>query len=414
MKSDLDRLMKEQNIDVLLVTGPAQHNPAMVYMTSGGHITKADVIKVRGGETALFHGPMERDEAVKTGLRTISYSNYPMHKLLAETGGDAVEAVALRYQKMFADLGVSAGNVAVYGNSEVGGMYSIFKALEKRLPNLHLRGYVEDEILMAAMMTKDADELEHISQMGKVTVGVVGKTADYLTSFKAKKGVLVHPDGAPVTIGEVKSKINLWLAEAGVENPEGTIFAIGYDAGVPHSTGTESDPMRLGQTIVYDIFPCEAEGGYFYDFTRTWCLGYAPDAEMQLYEQVKSVYDTVKSELKVNENFGRYQVRTCELFEAMGHPTVLHTPTTEEGYVHSLGHGVGLNIHEKPYAATGRPAASDILAPGAVFTLEPGLYYPSKKMGVRIEDTLHVTPDGKFEIFVDYPKDLVLPVKSIE
>jgi len=412
MKSDLDRLMKEYGIDVLLVNGPAQHNPAMVYLTGGGHITNADVIKPRGGPAVLFHGPMERDEALRTGLKTISYSRYPMLQLLKEAHNDPVEAVALRYQKMFADVGITSGNVAIYGNNDVGAMYSVFARLQQRMPAMHFQGFIQDEILLSAMMTKDAAEVERIRQIGVITVGVVDRTADYLTGFRSKNETLVHPDGSPVTIGEVKGKIDLWLAEAGVENPEGTIFAIGRDAGVPHSTGTTTDPMRLGQTIVYDIFPCEAQGGYFYDFTRTWCLGYAPDAALKLYEQVKSVYDTIMAELKVNENFMKYQVHTCELFEEQGHPTLLHTPATEVGYVHSLGHGVGLNIHEKPWASTSSASASDILAPCAIFTLEPGLYYPDKGMGVRIEDTLQVTPDGRFEILVDYPKDLVLPVKA--
>lgn len=412
MKSDLDRLMQEHEIDALLITGPAQHNPAMVYITGGGHITNADVIKPRGQQATLFHGPMERDEALKTGLKTISYSHYPLHQLLKETNGDQMEAFALRYKKMFVDAGVTHGKVAVYGNSEVGAYYTLFTRLQALMPELHFEGFLQDEILLNAMMTKDADEIEHVRQMGKVTVGVVSKTAEFLTSFRAKNDVLIHPDGTPVTLGEVKGKISLWLAEAGVENPEGTIFAIGHDAGVPHSTGNPTDLMRLGQTIVYDIFPCEAQGGYFYDFTRTWCLGYAPDAALKLYEQVKSVYDTVYSELQFKAPFWRYQVRTCELFEAMGHPTVLNTPTTEVGYVHSLGHGVGLNIHEKPFSSAVNPSPSDVLAAGAIFTLEPGLYYPEKGMGVRIEDTLQVTPEGKFEILVDYPKELVLPVKA--
>lgn len=412
MRSDLDRLMKEHDIDILLVNGPAQHNPAMVYITGGGHITNADVIKKRGQGAVLFHGPMERDEALKTGLKTISYSKYPIQQLLKETRNNHVDAIALRYKKMFTDLGISFGKVAIYGNNEVGAMYTIFTRLQQMMPELKFQGFIQDEILLSAMMTKDAAEIDHIRQMGKITVAVVARTADYLTGFKAEKEMLAHPDGSPVTIGEVKNKINLWLAEARVENPEGTIFAIGRDAGVPHSTGTAADVIRLGQTIVYDIFPCEAQGGYFYDFTRTWCLGYAPDAALRLYEQVKSVYETIFSELKVNSLFGDYQIRTCELFEAQGHPTLLHSPMTEEGYVHSLGHGVGLNIHEKPWASSSNTSASDVLAPGAVFTLEPGLYYPDQGMGVRIEDTLQVTPEGKFEILVDYSKDLILPVKS--
>lgn len=411
MKSDLDRLMKENGVDVLLVNGTAQHNPSLVYFTGVAHVTNADLIKKRGEDPVLFHGPMERDEAAHTGLKTVSFSNYPFAQLMKEVDNDYIDAVALRYKKMLADVGVVSGKVAVYGQNEIGGFYAILTRLQQMMPELKLMGFLRDEILLNAMMTKEADEIEHIRAMGGVTTRVVGRTADFLTGHKVKNEMLVHPDGSPLTIGDVKKKINLWLAEEGVENPEGTIFAIGKDAGVPHSAGTESDPMRLGQTIVYDIFPCEAQGGYFYDFTRTWCLGYAPDPVQKLYDDVKSVYDTVTAELKLNDPFVNSQVRTCELFEAQGHPTVLHDPATEVGYVHSLGHGVGLNIHEKPFSSTFNPSPTDILAPGAVFTLEPGLYYPNKGMGVRIEDTLVANEDGTFEILVDYPKDLILPVK---
>ena len=54
----------------------------------------------------------------------------------------------------------------------------------------------------------------------------------------------------------------------------------------------------------------------------------------------------------------------------------------------------------------------DILAPGSVVTIEPGLYYPSKGMGCRLEDSVAVMPDGSFEILADYPLDLVIPVKT--
>jgi len=135
--------------------------------------------------------------------------------------------------------------------------------------------------------------------------------------------------------------------------------------------------MRLGQTIVYDIFPCEAQGGYFYDFTRTWCLGYAPDAELRLYEQVKSVYDAIASELKVNAPFGQYQTRTCELFEAQGHPTLLHTPQPRWAYVHSIGHGVGLNITKNP-GPRRQTYPLRIFGSGTVFTLEPACIIPTR------------------------------------
>ena len=218
-------------------------------------------------------------------------------------------------------------------------------------------------------------------------------------------------DGEPLTIGNVKHKINLWLSERGAENPEDTIFAIGHDAGVPHSSGNPTDPLKLGQTIVFDIYPCEAGGGYFYDFTRTWCLGYAPDDVLALYETVLSAYTEVTSQLQMGKPFKNYQLMTCELFSAQGHPTVKEDPQTQQGYVHSLGHGVGLNVHERPFSGISSDD-KDSLEPGSVFTIEPGLYYPAKGMGVRIEDSFYVRSDGKMEVLADYPMDLVLPVKS--
>jgi Xaa-Pro aminopeptidase len=95
----------------------------------------------------------------------------------------------------------------------------------------------------------------------------------------------------------------------------------------------------------------------------------------------------------------------------MGHDTIQHRYQLSEGYVHSIGHGLGLDIHENPFSGI-TASEDDILAPGSVFSIEPGLYYPSKNVGVRIEDTVYLNPQGKFEIMAEYPYDLVLPIKK--
>jgi Xaa-Pro aminopeptidase len=271
-------------------------------------------------------------------------------------------------------------------------------------------GEADNSLLLQAMATKDSDEVERVRRMGQITTQVVGKVAEFLTSHKTKNEVLVNRDDHPLTIGEVKNCIDLWLAERGVENPEGTIFSMGRDAGVPHNSGNPTDTLRLGQTIIFDIFPCEAGGGYFYDFTRTWCLGYATDEALQLYEDVYSVYQQIMSELQPVEHCPKYQRRTCELFEARGHPHILNDPQTQEGYVHNLGHGLGLHVHERPWFGL-NASSEDRLYPGSVFTIEPGLYYPERGLGVRLENTVWVRPDGEMEVLADYPLDLVLPVK---
>ena len=411
MKADIDQLMLEQGYDIILVTGSAQHNPMMTYFTGAVHVSDADLIKKRGSKPVIFCNAMEREEATRAGLKTISFSKYPMSELFKEADGNPINAYTLRYEKIFNSLGITSGKVAVYGQKDVGLFHSMLSQLEQRMPGLTFAGFMRDEIMLQAMMTKDEDEIDHIRQMGKVTVDVVGRTADFLTGHKSKGGQLIHQDGTPLLIGEVRKNINLWLAKAGAENPEGTIFSQGRDAGVPHSIGNDKEAIKLGQTIVYDIYPCEAGGGYFYDFTRTWCLGFVPDEVAKLYEDVKSVYDKLVSELKVNGPFWFLQKRTCELFEAQGHVTVMTNEATDAGYVHSIGHGIGLQVHEKPWSSMINPSPSDILAPGSVFTLEPGLYYPDRGMGVRIEDSYAVNSDGGFEMLADYPKDLLLPIK---
>lgn len=411
MKTDIDELMHTNDLEAILITGPAQHNPAMVYMTGGGHLTNADLIKKRGEPAVLFHYPMERDEAARSGLRTRNITEYKFSELLKQNGGNTLKATVNRYQLMLEELGISSGNMALYGRSEVGTNYAIFSALQAAMPGLNLIGEIDTSVLMLARMTKDGSEVDRIRQMGTITTQVVGLAADFICSHKAKNGFMLKTDGLPLTIGEVKNRIDMWLAERGAENPEGTIFAIGRDAGVPHSSGNPADPLKLGQTIVFDIFPCEAGGGYYYDFTRTWCLGYATDEVLKLYDDVSAVYTQVTGALEVGKPFKDYQELTCQLFSSQGHPTVKEDQQIQQGYVHSLGHGIGLNVHERPWSGVNSDAW-DCLVPGAVFTIEPGLYYPEKNMGVRLENSYCVTPDGRVELLAEYPMDLVLPVKS--
>ncbi len=411
MKTNLDSLMQSHNLDALLVLGPAQHNPAMTYLTGGGHITDAVLVKKHGEEAVLFYHPMEREEAAATGLPTRDLGAYPYRQYLKETNGNTAKAEAMRYKALLDDLGVTSGRVAIEGRVDIGPALETLQTLQELLPEVHLvNGHA---MLLQARATKDESEVERIRRMGRVTTTVVGRVADFLGSQRARDGVLVDSQGEPVTIGRVKGLINQWLAELGAENPEGTIFAQGRDAGIPHSTGNPAEALRLGAPIVFDIFPCEAGGGYFYDFTRTWCLGYAPDDVLALYEDVRSVYDQVMGELESGASCKHYQQRTCELFEAQGHPTVHSNPRTQEGYVHSLGHGLGLDVHEAPWFGS---AASDDnrLAPGVVVTIEPGLYYPERGMGCRLEDTVWVRPDGTFEVLAEYPLDLVIPVVNAE
>ncbi len=402
MKSDLDALMKAAQLDAIVVLGNAEANPAMYYFTGGGHVTNAALFKKPDQPAVLYCNAMEREEAARSGLQV-----KPI-----QTG--VVEALAQSPKALFEEQGITAGRVAIYGMVEAGDLVCILNGLKQTLPEIEVIGEPKDDsLLLRAMETKDESEVDRIRHMGQVTTEVVGMVAKYLTEREVRDDeVLLKEDGTPLTIGDVKGKISLWLAERGASDVEGTIFAIGRDAGVPHSSGTPSDPMRLGQTIVFDIFPAEAGGGYFYDFTRTWSLGYARPEAQALYDEVQGVYAKVTENLDLNVPFKEYQKLVADEFHKNGHDTPIHNEgVLEHGYVHSLGHGVGLNIHERPFSRHTTPEDNAVKG-GVVITIEPGLYYPEKNMGARIEDTYWIRPDGTMELLAEYPYNFVLPMKK--
>jgi Xaa-Pro aminopeptidase len=402
LKQDLDRLVREAGLAAVLVLGDAAHNPPMYYLTGGGHISDAALFMKPGEPPTLYCHAMEREEAAKSGLRVV-----PLPK-----GG--VTTLAQAPGSILSEQGLKAGKIGVYGILDSGNLISIMDSIRSACPDLEVTGEPkEDSIFLRAMETKDQDEIAQIRHMGAVTTEVVRLVADYLTSRDVGPDeALLGQDGRLLTIGDVKRKIALWLAERGAEQPEGCIFAIGKDAGVPHSVGEDDDVIRVGRTIVFDIFPAQAGGGYFYDFTRTWSLGYASEDAQLLFDEVKDVYEKIVQNLDLNVSFKEYQKLACSEFAAKGHATPMDGEGVMlSGYVHSLGHGVGLNVHERPWS---RHTAADenLLRPGVVVTIEPGLYYPERGMGARIEDTYWVRPDGEMERLADYPYTFVLPMKN--
>jgi Xaa-Pro aminopeptidase len=409
MKQDLDRLMAARGLDAMLVRGKVLGNPPLVYLLNGAHLTQAVLVKRCGDSPTLIVGPMDRVTAAATGYEVVLTTRYNYAAFLEEHAGDELAASVAYYRSILEDLGIS-GRLGCYGYMDQGYAYAFLSALNAATPDVEIVGEVQEDIIRKARATKDAEEVARIRDVGRRTARVVSQSVAFLQSHAVDgEERLVASSGQVLTVDDVHHEINRLIAAEGLEDPEGFIFATGADAGIPHSRGTPDAPMRLGETIVFDIFPREVGGGYFFDLTRTFCLGYAPEPAATLHREVLMCLRTLKAKIRAGEETRRYQQMACAYFRDLGHPTIDDDPATQEGYVHTLGHGVGLDIHEAPWF---RDDASNSarLEPGHLFAFEPGLYYPERGMGCRVEDVLWVAEDGTVYTLTELPYALVVPM----
>lgn len=177
-------------------------------------------------------------------------------------------------------------------------------------------------------------------------------------------------------------------------------------ASVWQGTGHEpgSGPLPAGLPIEIDLWPQDEESGCWGDMTRTFVAGGEPPEETRRQERLvaealRAVYETVKPGVTGRE----LHAKACEPFEREGYSTQRTGPGDDpaEGFQFSLGHGVGLEVHEDPSLGQ---AGRDPLVPGDVIAVEPGLWDRTTG-GVRFEDTLLVTADG-YELLNDFSYSL--------
>lgn len=410
MKSDLDRLMTDRNLDGLLVLGDASGNPVMNYLTGGAQLERALLFKRRGGPLTLIHGSMERDDAAATGLALVDRDQrYNLYQLLKENNGNRLAAQVDYLRRVIRDHELR-GRVGIYGRMDAGAAFTLFNHLQDSLIDTELVGEYEDSLFALARETKDDQEIARLREAGRLTCIVMGEVQEFIQGHGVRNEVVMRHDGEPLTIGHVKTFIRERLPVYGLREDHENIFSQGRDAGVPHNRGDHTMPLRLGQSIIFDFFP-QIDSGYFHDITRTWSLGYATDEVQEAWNQCKEVFDRVLATMAVGQPCRDYQALACDYFEAKGHQTARSHPGTHEGFVHSLGHGIGLDIHEEPRLshATGN---NTVLKPGHVVSVEPGLYYPEQGFGVRIEDSVAFTEAGELVNLTNYPYDLVIPMRG--
>jgi Xaa-Pro aminopeptidase len=413
MKSDLPRLMRERNMDAIVVFGVdglGAANTAFTYFTGDAHVSSGFVILKRDGDAlaqTLVHRSMERDEAAKTGMQLVNYEGYRLPDVIKAMGGDRRKAQTELMRRIFADLGVG-GRVGFYGADSVGKSFTLLNDLIRE-EVCEVVVEHEADVLSAARQTKDAKEAALIHQSVRLTENVIGATRDYLRSHRVSSGTLLKADGSPLTIGDAKLFIRRAALDQGL-NYHDCIFSTGRDSAIGHSVGRPTDIIQQGKTIVFDIYP-PGPGGYYADITRTWCLGYAPDHVQQAYETVMKVHAAAEEAFKVGTLTHDVHALACDIFEAAGHSTNRTDYGSDKGYYHGLGHGFGLDVHEAPHMGLRGTRPDEYFQRGTIICNEPGLYYPDDPRGgwgVRIEDDYWCTELGEFVRLSEFDRTLVI------
>jgi Xaa-Pro dipeptidase len=192
---------------------------------------------------------------------------------------------------------------------------------------------------------------------------------------------------------EVGRELEALMLEEGGDGPSfETIVASGPNSAVPHHRPTDR-VLQHGEFVKLDFGSLYQ--GYHSDMTRTVALEPVADWQRDVYALVANAQAAGRAALAVGAVCGDVDKAARDVIVAAGHGA---------DYTHSLGHGVGLEIHEAP---TLRAGATDTLADRTPVTVEPGVYLAGRG-GVRIEDTLVVRADAEPELLTTTTKDLIV------
>ena len=239
---------------------------------------------------------------------------------------------------------------------------------------------------------KSRYEIQCLKRVQAVTEGAMGIAVAMIRKSKVKKDAL-WIDAKPLTSEMIRFAMHSYLLEHECSATD-TIVSCGNDAAIPHMKGTGQ--LRANEPIVIDIFPFDEKSGYYSDMTRTVSKGKPSDEVADMFDALYAAKQRAMSTVKAGVSGAELHQGVVDYFKERGYES------DTKGFVHNLGHGVGLQIHELPVVG---PAGLN-LESGNVITIEPGLYYPGVG-GVRLEDIGAVTKSG-FDRFTHFSEDLVL------
>ncbi len=256
----------------------------------------------------------------------------------------------------------------------------------------------DEGVVTEIRATKTDEEIAHVRQAQRANEAAMDRAETLLRTATVEDGHLYH-EGEMLTSERVKEAIEVTLLRHGCALDE-TIVACGTDAADPHDRG--SGPLAAGEPIIIDIFPRDKTNRYHADMTRTFCRGDPDETVREWYDLTAEAKRAALDALEPGATGEEVHAAVCDVYEAADLPTLRADSTAETGFIHSTGHGVGLDVHELPRVSEN----AGELRPGHVVTIEPGLYDPAVG-GIRIEDIVVVTGDG-YENLTDYEESLVV------
>ena len=255
------------------------------------------------------------------------------------------------------------------------------------------------ELFISRRRVKNEAELAGIGRAQRAAEAAMKAAREVLRAAEPQNGNLVV-DGETLTCERLKLVVEKVFSEHGVFADE-FIVSHGAQTAVGHDMG--SGPIAPNEPICFDLFPRDRESGCYADMTRMFVVGEPSDELKEFHRLCKEALDRSVAAVKPGIAGSELNKITCDVFEEHGFPTLLSKEPGEvlkDGFYHSLGHGVGLEVHEQPNLGRG---PGELVA-GDVIAVEPGLYRNGYG-GCRLEDLVRVTENGG-ETLTDFPYDL--------
>src|SRR5579859_4519227 len=353
--------MAEQGVDAFLIS--ERHNRTYLSGWFNFDVERAGMLLVGQSEQILLTDPRYDEAAAK---EAVGWSVVvPEDRIYANAIAQA--AREHNWQKI--------------GFESMDLLYGEYEKIQQAGDGAYTLQPFESSLLEQMRMIKEAYEIECL----KKAIAITDQTFTHLCKW-------IEP-GA--TEKEIEAEIYNTMLALGADSPSfSAIVAAGPNGSMPHAHPGER-PVQRGELITIDMGA--RYKGYCADMTRTICLGEPAEP------RVREVYDAVLKAMKTAEAGLRAGITLREA-DALARNSLEQVGLAER-FVHSLGHGVGYQIHERPFMSR-RAGEDEILSAGSVVTVEPGVYIPGWS-GARVEDCVLITEDG-CEVLTKSPTELVI------